>query len=263
MPDFTFLGSVIVDKAEYPVRFSTVELLYAKPELRKAFPSIQELTEYCMSKWGDLSAPNLTSAEKYAAKASISSRSSEEKLIVDCPIRYCLTREHIGDTEIFPYQLVNLKGMKILSPLEILYIGKSNDDTWDRIYNHNKWGLVEEHRNESEDLLVYFLEIETSKLVETMSKNSVPIITRDKSELSIESATSATEAALINYFIKEKRFNIEHVGSDLSKTKSIVDNVKSLGYDRIIVESNLVGPFGKLGTSATGYKWAHKAVYEL
>jgi len=61
MPDFTFLGSVIVDKAEYPVRFSTVELLYAKPELRKAFPSIQELTEYCMSKWGDLSAPNLTS----------------------------------------------------------------------------------------------------------------------------------------------------------------------------------------------------------
>ena len=216
-----------------------------------------------MSQWKDSSRPHLTSCQKYAAKAFVDlSKSTANKLVIECPVKYSITLEHIGETAVSPYQLVNLGNANFPATLEIIYIGKSNDDTWRRIYNHNKWGLIEEHRDETEELLVYFLEIGKSSIVDE-NFNGFRVIARDESELSIEDATVATEAALINYFVKEKKFNDQHVGSDIAKTDSIINRVKSRGYTDLVVECELEGPFGVLGTQHTGFNRRHSVQYKL
>ena len=107
--------------------------------------------------------------------------------------------------------------------------------------------MIEEHRDETDELLVYFMEIDKSSIAED-SLNGVRVIVRDEAELSVQDATVATEAALINYFIKEKRFNDHHVASDITRSKTIVNAVKSRGYTDLVVECKLEGSFGVLGT---------------
>lgn len=216
-----------------------------------------------MSEWQDPDRPYLTSRQKYEENACVDLvKSMPTKLIVECPVKYSITREHNGETVLSPYQLINLANLAFPAPLEVLYIGKSNDDTWKRIYNHNKWGLIEEHRSEADELLVYFMEIDKVSIAGDRL-NGARAIVRNESELSVEDATIATEAALINYFIKEKKFNDQHVGSDITRTRAIATGVKSRGYTGLVVECNLDGSFGVLGTPSTGYKRRHLVEFSL
>lgn len=261
--DFAFRGIIDVGGYKLPIRFSTVEMLHQSPEVKMHFPSCDEFAEYCMRQWQDPSHPDLTSRQKYVEKARVDlAKSTPTKLVVECPVRYSITREHIGETVLSPYQLINLANLVFPAPLEVLYIGKSNDDTWKRIYNHNKWGLIEEHRSEADELLVYFMEIDKSSIADDRL-NGVRAIVRNESELSVEDATIATEAALINYFIKEKKFNDQHVGSDITRTGAITTGVKSRGYTDLVVECKLDGSFGVLGTPSTGYKRQHLVEFSL
>lgn len=216
-----------------------------------------------MRQWQDPAHPHLNSSQKYAAKARIDiNRSTENRLVVECPVKYSITKEHNGEVVISPYQLINLENINYPATLEILYIGKSNDDTWKRIYNHNKWGLIEENRDETEELLVYFLEIDKSTILD-QNLNGLRVIARDESELTVEDATVVTEAALINYFVKEKKFNDQHVGSDIRKSDTIVNKVKSRGYTDLAVECELEGPFGIIGTQSSGFSRRHSVQYKL
>jgi hypothetical protein len=261
--DYFFRGTIEIAGHQLPVQFSCVEMLYQAPDVQKAFPNCNDFAEYCMRKWKDPSRHHLTSSQKYAAKAFVDvNRSTTNRLVIECPVKYSITPEHIGELVLSPYQLINLADASFPAPLEIIYIGKSNDDTWKRIYNHNKWGLIEEHRDETEELLVYFLEIDKSSIFNE-SINGFRMIAREESELSVEDATVATEAALINYFVKEKKFNGQHVGSDIAKSDTIINRVKSRGYTDLVVECELNGPFGILGTQATGFKRRHSVRHRL
>lgn len=261
--DYSFSGLIEVGDKQLPITFNCPEMHYQVPELKTAFPNWIELAEYAMKRSHDPSRPHRSGNQKYAESATVDvERSTESRLVVDCPVKSNITREHIGEMILSPYQLFNLAGLAFPAQLEIIYIGKSNDDTWNRIYNHNKWGLIEEHRDETQELLVYFLEIDKSSISDD-AIGGLRIIVRDESELSVEDATIATEAAFINHFIREKRFNRQHVGSDITKSDAIVDRVKARGYTDLVVELEIEGPFGTLGTSATGFKGRHKIEYKL
>ncbi|MCL2657574.1 MAG: hypothetical protein FWD62_09160 [Betaproteobacteria bacterium] len=261
--DYSFRGVIDIAGHQLPIQFSCVDILFQTPDVQKAFSTCNEFVEYCMRQWKDPARPNLSSSEKYAAKAYVdANRSTANKLVIECPVKYSITREHIGEVVLSPYQLINLADANFPAPLEIIYIGKSNDDTWKRIYNHNKWGLIDEHRDETEELLVYFLEIDKSCIVD-QNFNGFRVIARDESALSVEDATVATEAVLINYFVKEKKFNNHHVGSDVAKSDTIVDKVKARGYTDLAVECELEGPFGVIGTHSSGFKHRHSVHHKL
>lgn len=261
--DYFFRGIIDVAGHHLPAEFSCVDMLFQAPDIKKAFSTREIFADHCMSQWRDPAHPHLTSSQKYAAKALVDiNRSTGSRLIVECPVKYSITKEHVGEVVLSPYQLINLKSVNYPAKLEILYIGKSNDDTWNRIYNHNKWGLIEEHRDETEELLVYFLEIDKSTIL-NQNINGLRVIARDESELSVEDATVATEAALINYFVKEKKFNDHHVGSDITKSDTIINRVKSRGYTDLAVECELEGPFGIIGTQSSGFNRRHSVQYKL
>lgn len=261
--DYSFRGVIDIAGIQLPIQFSCVDMLFQAPDVQKSFPTRNEFVEYCMRQWKDPSRPNLTSSEKYAEKAYVdANKSTANKLVIECPVKYSITREHIGEVALSPYQLIDLANADFPYPLEIIYIGKSNDDTWKRIYNHNKWGLIEEHRDATEELIVYFLEIDKSSILD-QNIHGLRVIARDESELSVEDATIATEAALINYFVKEKKFNDQHVGSDVTKSDTIVNKVKARGYTDLAVECELDGPFGVLGTQPSGFKRRHSVHHKL
>ncbi|MCW3478901.1 hypothetical protein OL229_04870 [Neisseriaceae bacterium JH1-16] len=261
--DYLFRGDIEVDGRTLPIQFNCVDMLFQSPEIQKHFTTQNEFIEYSMGAWKDPSHPHLTSSQKYAAMACVDvDQSTGNKILVKCPVKCSITKEHNGEMSLSPYQLINLANADYPAPLEILYIGKSNDDTWHRIYNHNKWGLIEEHRDETEELLVYFLEIDKST-IHNQNFNDLQMILRDESELSIEDATVATEAALINYFIKEKKFNDHHVGSDITKSDTIVNKVKSRGYTDLVVECKLEGSFGIIGTPSSGFSRKHVVHHKL
>lgn len=261
--NYYFRGVIDIADKKIPIEFSCAELLYKSPSIQKHFSSCNDFAEYGMKKWEDPSRSHLTSRQKYSDKAVIDlDKSTASKLVIQCPIKYSITHGHDGEIVLSPYQLINMTNSNYPSPLEIIYIGKSNDNTWKRIYNHNKWGLIEENRNETEELLVYFLEIDKSSINDEKF-NDFRMIMRDESELSIEDATVATEAALINYFVKEKKFNDQHVGSDITKSNTTINKVRLNGYTELIVECDLEGPFGILGTGPTGFKRRHSVQYKL
>lgn len=261
--NFSFCGIVEVDGKQINVEVNTADFLHSFPGMKDRFATSNHLAEYIMRRWDHPAQVNLTSGEKFVKNAFVDhAKSGASRLVVECPLRNGIARERIGTTTIAPYQALNVSGVIYPSPLEILYIGKSNDDTWDRIYNHNKWGLIDEHRVEDQELLVYFLEIDKNTVIEEALQGA-SLIVRDKSDLSIEDATLATEAALINYFIREKKFNHHHVGSDIAKSDMIVDRIKARGYTDLIVECDLLGGFGALGTKSVGYKNRHFVEFKL
>ncbi len=261
--DYFFRGAIDIASHELPIQFSCVDMLFKAPDVQKAFPTRNDFADYCMRQWQDPAHPHLTNSQKYAAKAHVDiNRSTGNRLVIECPVKHSITKEHVGEVTLSPYQLINLADVNYPATLEILYIGKSNDDTWKRIYNHNKWGLIEENRDETEELLVYFLEIDKSTILD-QNLNGLRVIARDESELTVEDATVATEAALINFFVKEKKFNDQHVGSDIAKSDTIINRVKSRGYTDLAVECELEGPFGVIGTQSSGFKRRHSVQYKL
>lgn len=261
--DYFFRGAIDIAGQQIPIQFSCVDMFFQEPNIQKKFRTRNDFADYYMSQWQDPARPNLTSSQKYTEKAVVDiGRSKEDRLIVECPVRYSITKEHVGEVVLSPYQLINLENEDYPAMLEILYIGKSTDDTWKRIYNHNKWGLIEEHRDESEELLVYFIEIDKSTILD-QDLNGLRVISRDESELTVEDATVATEAAFINYFVKAKRFNDQHVGSDITKSDTIINKVKSRGYSELVVECELDGPFGVIGTQSSGFNRRHAIQFKL
>lgn len=261
--DYFFRGIIDIAGHQLSIKFSWVDMLFQAPDIQKAFLTRDEFVDYCMSQWQDPIHPHLKSNQKYAAKAFVDiKRSAENRLVIDCPVKCAITKERVGEVALSPYQLINISNVNYPAALEILYIGKSNDDTWRRIYNHNKWGLIEENRDETEELLVYFLEIDKSTILDQYL-NGTRVITRDESELTVEDATVATEAALINYFVKEKKFNDQHVGSEISKSDTIINRVKSRGYTDLVVECELEGSFGVIGTQSSGFNRRYFVSYKL
>ncbi len=261
--EYRLYVEIEVGGSRYPIHFSTAEMLYSYPDITNRFKTAKEFGDYCMNQWRDESRPNLSGAEKYAEKIQLDmQRCTQDKLVLDCPLKFAITKEHNGSTTISPYQLLDINDVAYPDKLEILYIGKSNDDTWQRIYNHNKWGLIEEHRDRAQqELIVYFLEVDRAAIDQNEIKDFL-IIDRHSSDLSLVDVTLATEAALINYFIKEKKFNDQHVGSDIRKTEAI-QRVKAQGYADMLVEVGLDGPFGNVGTLGAGFEEQHLAFYVL
>jgi hypothetical protein len=261
--NYCFQGQLEVLNKRHNIIFNIAKILYSHEKLKDRFSSVNEFTEWCMNLWGDPQRQNLRNEDKYALLSSVNLlKSNDSELTIDCKLHHSLTGGENSEFTTYPYQLINFFDIDCLGPLEIIYIGKSNDDTWDRIYNHNKWGPIDEYCSEAEEILVYFLEIEKSTININRQQN-LQIIERRKSDIDIVSATIATEAALIKYFIKHKKFNEKLVGTDI-RNMDVVRNVFiKNGYTDINSEVCLTGLFGNLRSADINSDKYHKANYSF
>ncbi len=262
--NYNLCGEVFIENTETikAIKFNPLKIPYDMPQLRNNYPTLESFINTYMDMYED---GNKSNKQKYKDLSSIDlNNSNESKLRIKCPISKAVTRGEGDYMDLKIYQVINFFNIDILQNLEILYIGKSNDNTWQRLYSHNKWGFLEEYRNKAkEDFLVYFLQLDYSKL-EINKINNFAILNRgDDTQITLEDATKITEASLINYFIKEKKFNDQMVNMDLSKWYFIKTKLKNNGYTEVNVELYLDGLFGKLGTDNTKYKGYHNMKYKI
>ncbi len=262
--NFCIQGQFSINDELIDIVFNAAKVQFDDPNVKKHFKTLDKLTSYCMDQWSLPKSDTISNAEKYANATQIDlEKSSEHYIHINCALGYSLKGGNKGGEIILsPYQLISYFDMDCIHKLEILYIGRSNDDTWKRIYNHNKWGLIAEHHKPQDDLIVYFLELDKS-FIKITQNNNTTLLHRDESELSIKDATKATESALITYFIRKKLFNIEHVGGDIKTTKVVCDVLRPAGYNKIAVELYLDGLFGMLGSESVKSSGYHKIEYEL
>lgn len=256
--NYCFIGFLEVAGKKHEIIFNAAKMHYDNKQISKRFASVEDFCNFSMKEWRNEKFPNLKNDEKYASIAYVDlNESSPNQIVINCP----LGRKISGsDTKIIvtPYQLIMFFDIDCLSDLEILYIGKSNDNTWKRIYNHNKWGLVDENVLPDEEIIVYFLQLDKSDVDMGDFGNSVFFMRKQESEVPIEDATIAIEAAMISHFIESKKFNDHHVGKELGKIDVIQSKLKSKGYTDLVVEVSLDGLFGVLGTKKTGFGGYHK-----
>lgn len=256
-------GKLEINGKKTEIIFNAAKIWYKLKEAQAKFDDIDDFTDHCMSQWGGPDLKGFTNSQKYAAASNIDTQKSDENYLrINCAIATSVSKGKQKEIIITPYQLINYFDMDCLEELEIIYIGKSNDDTWKRIYNHNKWGIIEEFRDNQDELLVYFMSLDKSS-VHRGNYGQVNINSRQESELKIEDATKVMEASMIIHFMNEKKYNIEHVGKDISKVKSVRDELIAKGYDKIIVEVSLDGLFGLLGSSSIPSAGYHKIEYEI
>jgi len=264
--NYNLTGKIIVGNNNNnikDIKFNAVEFLYQMPQLKEHFSTLEIFCDTYMNL--DKRLPLLSNNLKYKELSSIDmDNSNESKIRLNCPIVQAITQGKGLYSDLRIYQLINYFNINILEDLEIVYIGKSNDNTWNRLYNHNKWGLLEEHRDKSkEDYLVYFLQLDDSKINISNNDNLSTIHRDNDNKINLVDATKITEASLINYFIKNKKFNKEMVNTDLSKWDFIKKKLTDKGYTDVVVELYLDGPFGNLGTIDTGYKAYHNIEYKI
>lgn len=243
------------------IKFNAVEILYQLPQLKENFSTLEIFCDTYMNLYNEL--PLLSNNLKYNKLSSIDINNSNESIIrLNCPIVKAITKGKGLYSDLRIYQLINYFNIDILEDLEVQYIGKSNDNTWNRLYNHNKWGLLEEHRDKrEEDYLVYFLQLEDIK-INISGRDNLSTIHKDNN-INLVDATKITEASLINYFIKNKKFNKEMVDIDLAKWDFIKKKLSDNGYTDVVVELYLDGLFGNLGTIDIGYKSYHQIEYKI
>lgn len=261
--DYMYRGDLLVAGKRHDVVFNAAKLHFKHAKMQSQFECIKDFTDTVMSAWKLTETANLSPSEMYALASSIDfDASTQNKLVINCALGRVICGGQGGQIIVNPYQLINEFEMDCLENLEILYIGKSTDNTWRRVYNHNKWGLIEENRNQNEDLIVYFMQLDES-LIGHMYLGSIAILIRDFSGISIANVTKITEMALINHFIKEKKFNIDHVGSDILQSKVAKKELVQNGYTKLSVELSLDGLLGRLGTKSVGFNEYNLAEYEI
>ncbi len=261
--NYCIKGFLQVKDRKIEIIFSAAKAWFDSPNIKNRFRNIEEFTDFYMERWRFYDGRTVSNPEKYSLVTTINlEESNENYLRINCALGNSLADMKDGDLILTPYQLISFFEIDCLEDLEIIYIGKSNDDTWKRIYNHNKWGLIEEHREADEDLLVYFMSLDKSS-INQKNHDGLTMIIRDESELSVEDATNIMEAALIIYFVKDKKFNLQLVGADISAIETVRKVLLPAGYDRIFVEMDLDGPFGFLGSACINPSRSHNIEYHI
>ncbi len=261
--NFNIKGKFFIEGQLVDIVFNAAKVQFDDPAIKKRFKTLGEFTNSCMNRWTFPQSKSMSSSVKYANATTINfEKSSANYIHINCALRRVITKSENGELILSSYQLINFININCIRNLDILYIGKSNDDTWKRIYNHNKWGLIEEYRESRDDLLIYFLQIDKNH-INFANEHKTTLVQSYESELSIEDATTATESALIIYFISKKLFNIDYVGSDIKKTKIVREVLQPKGYNQIVVELCLDGFFGILGSESITPSDYHMIGYEI
>lgn len=256
--NYCFVGNLEVAGKKHEIIFNAAKMHFENSEIREKFDSTEDFCNFSMDVFRFKDYPDLSNDEKYALISQVVlDESSPNQLVIDCPLTKRISG--VGTKIVFtPYQLIMMFDIDCLDKLEVLYVGKSNDDTWRRIYNHNKWGNIGENIFDDEEAIVYFLQLDKSDVSVGEVEGGITLICRQESDVTIEDATLAIEAAMISYFIKEKKFNDHHVGKRVEEIKLIGEKLTNNGYTDLVVEIILEGFFGYLGTDKVGFGNNHK-----
>ncbi|MDB9752834.1 hypothetical protein OAB29_01685 [Oceanospirillaceae bacterium] len=254
---YRFSAKIEIDNTIHDVEIDMAEFWYAMPQMKKQFLDKYSMAGYFMAKSSSLRWRLLPKDLRYKFLSSVDSIKDDGKqLSVNCEIMKNANKEGRSLTEICLYQAINY--FNLPEPkLDIIYIGSSLRSTFSRLQKHEKWGWIQSQKGEDEDILVYFIEIESDEFTV-----NGPLISKNNHGLSRTHETLITEMALINYF-KPKNYNDKHVERDIKHSVRVKKQLTNRGYTEVCVEMLLEGNMAKLGSKHIPIYGEHKIYHDI
>lgn len=258
--NYTLQGQLLVDGVPHKVFLNMAAFWYSMQHLQKKFSTMQEMSEYFMTRSKPRDGQTVSNAEKYQRYTSIDFAASDtEKLVIECELCRNMNREGSAQTNIYAYQAINF--FDLPGPvLDVMYIGSSVSNPFNRLLKHDKWGQLQAEKKRHEDLLVYFGELEGDAFRHESVKG-ISLLVRNDHGVSTEDETFISEMALINYF--KPPYNKLHKDRDIGNTQRVERVLKSAGFNEVAVEVILEGPLGALGTTHTNKYGSHTAIHKI
>lgn len=224
-------------------------------KLQEKFKTYENFLNFHMSQYQDYKNPKLSNAEKYHSLVEVDlEKSDTNSLFVKCPIASAGNGGLPAYAQLFTFQTLNFFSAECISDLDILYIGKSTSNTFERLKNHEKWGPIMAGMSSEKNYLVYFFEIENNLFFEE-KLGGLNVRLQAENNLPKDAITKLCEASLINYY--KPRFNKEHTASLIGDSEIVKKWLKKNDYTELITEVELDGLMGRLCTKSQPYKRRH------
>lgn len=233
---------------------------YSNEKVRSSYASKANMAADIMKRSFQGAATRKTLEMHYKDQSRVLVEKSDRKtLVIKCEMLRNLTNGETEELSLPLYQSINFFDFAI-DPLQIAYIGSSVAGVFDRVHGHNRWGEIQAEKKDDEDIVVYFVEIETSA-VEQSSVEGLPVIATAHAGLGLVDEVAVSEMALINYF--KPHYNWHHKYRDIQETERVKRAVSVMGYNRIVAELALEHQLGKLETEEKSYRQRHVAEFDL
>lgn len=257
-------GEVTFGRNRDRVIFNVAKILFEQYAPKGRWNDWKTWADAAMRVWQSRDEPDAQGASLYRICTNIDLRqSTTDELYVDCKLFQSKDGNEDRRVILRATQLASRFDWYLRDEIEILYVGKSTNDTLRRLRNHDKWGEITSDLGPDEVAVIYFMEVEASLFSRT-SKGPVTFVSsiRDE-EIDRDSVALITEAALIKHFFSGKKYNRQVVGQELAGVKAVRENLLNRGYSAIQIELELEGAFGILGTSKAGYVRRHEFTHRL
>lgn len=258
--NYCIQGTVISKDKKESVIFNIAKTWYfsesnLSKEFQTKFKTYENFLEFHMSQYHNPQYPNLSNAEKYRSLTEIDlEKSCEDVLFVKCPIASAGKGGRPTYAELHTFQTLNFFDAECIGDLDILYIGKSTSNTFDRLKSHEKWGPIMAKRSEKKNYLVYFFEIDDHLLIEN---NFADLKMREQASNNIpkDAIVKLCEASLINHY--KPRFNKDHTETLVEESEIVKKWLKSNDYNELFTEVELEGLMGRLCTESQPFNKRH------
>jgi len=194
---------------------------------------------------------NISKNEIYKFINILKDYSYSSVICLRCPFDYVLSNYQYDAVSLNIYRILNHFNIKnIRDDLEIIYIGKSLDDTLQRLKTHEKWSEVQtkdrKNPNNDYDYLVYMFNFTQDDIDFTNILNLIK-----DSTYNVKDIVDNLETALISHYkpmLNKNKKDINFQNSEFVK-KELKDN----GYDGLIIYKDM-----KDNTLMADIKTSHK-----
>jgi len=158
-------------------------------------------------------------------------------ICIKCPFDYILCNGEYDSVFMNIYRILNHFNIKnIRDDLEMIYIGKSLDDTLQRLRTHEKWSEVHtkdrKNPNNDYDYLVYMFNFKQDDIDFTNIFSPIK-----DSNYKIEDIVDNLETALISHF--KPMLNKKKIDIDFPNSEFVKKELKNNGYDGLIIYKDM------------------------
>lgn len=236
--DYNISLSVDINNKLKVVKFNLMEYYFESyKNFFKNLDSFISFLEEQVMKLEYFEQKNISKNELYKFINIIEDNSYSSVICIKCPFDFILSSGRYDAVFMNIYRILNHFNIKyIRDNLEMIYIGKSLDDTLHRLKTHEKWSEVHskdrKNPNNDYDYLVYMFNFKQDDIDFTDMLSPIK-----DSKYNIENIVDNLETALISHFkpmLNKKKIDIDFPNSEFVK-KELKDN----GYDGLIIYKDM------------------------
>lgn len=230
--------------------FSVPKFWHELSLLHDAFESPAQLAAYCMEH-----APmqplvrRLSGNLMYKLLSRVKRESSSEsRIAVDCLISLCVSGGETARLDMYPHRVANICDLDMGDYPEVLYVGISNKNTFDRLEKHSTLQRILAERGDDYDIILHFISMEDANIRLKVVEGLLMLANDYNNRLSKNDINEIAETVLIHYF--QPRYNDKKKRAPVAANGKVKRCLVAGKYTEVLLEFNTSGVLSRFGSSA-------------